>query len=873
MTDTARSHGMQVLKPQALGLSTRPIEFRKRFGLSISACLHLPFAQGERGTLWAEQSMWAFLSKEMAQPFIDEGVAKLTPEFLVHGQAFAPPERPDACAVRARFAGCEKTLLVFGERYWDAGRASPPQPFESLPISWSRAYGGADFPGNPAGRGRQPEGGGATWLPNVERPDERLLRPGQAVTPAGFGPLDLMHPQRAQYRGTYDADYLKQHAPGFAPDTDWRYFNLAPADQWVSGALAGDEPFAFENMHPTRRLIEGRLPGMRPRVFVGYRMAQGEPKIREVPLRLTTVWFFPHAERCIAIFQGLAEVGTDDASDIVSLMGAVERNGEARPDQHYLDAAARREDPHMGAIYGLVESDLLPPGVSTADPDVEAAQAPFAMAGLQGEAQYRRAQVDVRIARQKVREMGKDPDALGIRMPPREKVPTGDALPPYLEQKMKEMQAQQWAMVEDAVTALERAFALPPEKIDRSQLQHRGPPAYRAKTHLAEMQRMAAAGTRQLDFAPLLPKLYQLEDVHRRDYLQGAHLQPPAYAMPADAARSLRGEMARAVPAGMRYFAGLDFTGADFSGLDLRDVNFQGAWLESVDLRRANLSGADLSGAVLAHANLEGAIAIGTKFGKANLGKARLAGGVFDDADFGNATLMGCHFAGTQMRRAGFIGANLLETTWGEADWQGATLAGQTFYQLDLRGMRLAEADLSACNFLSADLSGVELHGANLAHATFATCKLDGANFQRARCAGAVTVKDCTMGGVDMSGADLRQFNFGACDLRGAKLVRAVLDGANLSEVCLEDADLRLASAKGVLMRMAACRGALLSGVNFSDAVMQKADLRGADLRRSNLFAADLSRVRLDGSTNLEGALLTRARTWPRLTPEQQAAA
>jgi uncharacterized protein YjbI with pentapeptide repeats len=54
--------------------------------------------------------------------------------------------------------------------------------------------------------------------------------------------------------------------------------------------------------------------------------------------------------------------------------------------------------------------------------------------------------------------------------------------------------------------------------------------------------------------------------------------------------------------------------------------------------------------------------------------------------------------------------------------------------------------------------------------------------------------------------------------------------------------------------------------------VMQHADLRGADLRRSNLFGADLSRVRLDGDVRFEDALLTRARTWPRLTPEQQVA-
>lgn len=864
---------MQVLKPQALGLSTRPIEFRKRFGLSISACLHLPFAQGERGTLWAEQSMWSFLGKEMAQPLIDEGVAKLTPEFLVHGKAFPPPDRNDGCAVQARFGAREKTLLVLGDRYWDGSNPSKARPFPEMPLDWSRAYGGADFPLNPGGRGRQ-KIDGVAWLPNIELPHDRLLRPDQAIAPAGMGALDVMHPQRVQYRGTYDADYLKQHAPGFAPDTDWRYFNLAPPDQWMGTALAGDEPFSFENMHPHKRLIEGRLPGMRARVFVGYRMAVGEPKVREVPLRLTTVWFFPHAERCIAIFQGLAEVGTDDGSDVVSLMGAVERIGEVRSDAHYLDAAAKRADPKLGPIYAIVDSDLLPEGVSTDDPDVEAAKAPFGTEGLQGEAQRRRAEMDVAFAREKAIAMGKDPDALGIRMPPREKVPVGDELPPYLEKKMKEAEAQRWAAVEDAVTVVERALAMSQEqKVDLAKLQHRGPPKYDPDRHMAEMQAQAAVGTRPVNLAPIYPKLCQIEDVHRAGYLQSAHMQPPAFPMPAREAAKLRGEMARASAAGIKFFAGIDLTGADLSGLDLREVNLEGAWLESANLANTNLSGANLTGAVLAHANLEGAIAIGTKFAGANLGKARLVRGVFDDADFSGATLMYCAFAGTQMRRAKFAKANLLQTTWGDADWAGADLSGQVFHKLDLKGMRWPEANLSVCNFIESDLSGVDMHAAKIENATFVTSKLDGAKLMAARCAGTVAVKGSSLAGADMSQADLRNFNFGASDAREARLIRAVLDGANLCEARLEGADLRLASAKGALMRKAVCSNALLSGVNFSDAIFQSADLRGADLRRSNLFGADLGRVRLDGSTNFDGALLKRARTWPRLTPEQQAAA
>lgn len=863
---------MQVIKPQSLGLSTRPVEFRKRFGLCVSAFLHIPFAQAEGGTLWAEQTMWPFLTREMGAPLIDEGVAKLTPEFLVHGNAYPPPERRNACAVRASFAGCEKTLLVFGDRHWDGDTPSVPAPFQAMPLRWDRAYGGPDFPLNPVGRGRT-AGGGVAWLPNVELPGDRLTARDQAIAPAGFGALDPLHPQRARHRGSYGKSYLREHAPGFPPDTDWRCFNLAPEDQWLPAALRGDEGFAFHHMHPDKACVDGRLPGLRARVFAGYCMPGGaEPKLREVPLRLTTVWFFPHAERCVAIFQGLAEVATDDGSDIASLLGAVERLSEPRPDAHYLDAITRRADPLLGGVYAMIDSDLLPSGIDTADPEVELAKKPFESEGLQAHTQRVRAEIDVQLARERAVEMGQDPDALGIRMPAPEPVPpSGEPLAAYLQAKLKEGQFQQWKALEDAVTAIEKALAFEQEhKIRLADLVHRGPPKYDAERELASMQAQASGGARPVDLRSVFPQLIRLEQAHRAGYLQSAHMQPPAFAMPAAAAAVLRDEMARAVQGGVRYFAGMDFTGADFSGLDLRGVDFEGAWLERVNLEGANLSGANCARAVLAHSRLCKAIAIGTVFREANLGKALLDGAVFDEADFTAAQFAHCDFSGTQARRATFTQAQLLDTVWGAADCAGARFAGQSFYRLAMVGLRGSEADLSGCTFIECDLDSADLRGADLSGATFATCRLDGASLAAARGPGAAAVKGSSLRGADLSQADLSGFNFGGSDLSQARLVRATLDGAHLSEAVLEGADLRLASAKGALLRKARCGRAVLAGVNFMDAVLQHTDLRGADLRRSNLFGADLSRVRLDGNTRLEGALLTRARTWPRLTPQQQ---
>ena len=39
-------------------------------------------------------------------------------------------------------AGRQKTILVTGDRVWRDGQPSEPQPFESMPLVWERAFGG-----------------------------------------------------------------------------------------------------------------------------------------------------------------------------------------------------------------------------------------------------------------------------------------------------------------------------------------------------------------------------------------------------------------------------------------------------------------------------------------------------------------------------------------------------------------------------------------------------------------------------------------------------------------------------------------------------------------------------------------------------------
>lgn len=867
---------MQIIKPQTLGLSFRPMAFRKRLGLSVSGYLHVPFAQPAQGCLWGEQSMWNFLGAEMALPLIDEGIAKLTPEFLVHGKAFAAPGQPEAVAVRARLAGTAKTLLAFGERYWNDSVPSAPAPMQPLALDWPNAYGGADFAENTAGRGRQAVDR-IRWLPGLEYPQDRLRGPDQAVAPAAFMPLDVLHPQRAALRGTYDDAWLKEHAPGYAPDLNWQHFNMAPRDQWLEAALRGDEPYELDHMHPERPHIEGRLPGLRVRTFAHYRVGEGDGaafKLREIPMRLTTVWFFPAAERMVLVFHGLAETVQDDASDIHDLLGAVERidPAQARTGAHYLSVLEKRTQGRDAALEALNDGDLQPMDLDTADPSQEAVQAVMKSQGLQEAAQYRRAQVEVQMARDLLVSKGKDPDALGVRLAPREKPPTAAEMPAYLKNLRAQMDAQRWAALDDAAMHAETAIAfVRKHKPAPEALQHRGPPAFSAKLQLAELEGAHRTAGKPFDRARIGTALWRLQNSLHVDYLQTAHLQAPAVPLAGKAAAASHHEVSFLLRRRLKRWPGIDLTGADLSNLDLRGVDFTGAWLESANLRNANLSGAKLQAAVLAHADLRGAIAVGTDFRGANLGGAECAQALFE-----NANLRGAILGGTRLGLAQLRGAQLTQAQWFDSVWAGTDASaieaqGMLFYKLDMKGVRFAEARLGNCSFIECDLQGADFSGAELGAASFVGCNAENARFTGARMAGAVVLKTTRLAGADFSGTALVNANLGECDLSGVRLARADLAGANFGMACLSDGDLRLVNAKGALFRKAVLLRARLAGANFHDAILQSADLRGADLREANLFGADLSRVRLDADVKFDGALLERARTHPRLTPEQHA--
>jgi hypothetical protein len=182
---------------------------------------------------------------------IDFAPRKHACDVLLTGHAHAPAGT-QVTRLRAglKVGSMHKVFDVVGDRVWQAGltgiTASEPQYFTQMPISYDRAFGGADrhsedeaehdaYLPNPVGRGWHKHLKNA-WvdgspLPNTEAPGQPVGFPSDKLTPMALGPLARGWPQRARYAGTYDDKWLAEVFPFLPQDFDERYYQAAPEDQ------------------------------------------------------------------------------------------------------------------------------------------------------------------------------------------------------------------------------------------------------------------------------------------------------------------------------------------------------------------------------------------------------------------------------------------------------------------------------------------------------------------------------------------------------------------------------------------------------------------------------------------------------------------
>ncbi len=329
---------MKVIKELDQGLLLNYYGFAGQCYLAVGILTFFSFENPDQPL--KEQELWPFVQGEFGKDAIlDLAMPKVRGEALVWGRCFAPAGKPvKAIDVSLQVGPIRKELYVFGNRCWKraAGQAitiSEPEPFVEMPLTYANAFGGPEFERNPLGKGIVPvsdkSGRSIHPLPNIEDPLRLVGSSGDRPDPAGFAPLDFTWRQRSRKLGTYDQKWMNERWPYYPDDMDWTYFNAAPEDQQLSDAyFRGDETFSLKNLHPGKPVVSSRLPGLRQRCFINQladpKEQKSEPLFREVGTRAETVWLFPHAERGIVIFRGVARIADDEALDIKQIFVAAE---------------------------------------------------------------------------------------------------------------------------------------------------------------------------------------------------------------------------------------------------------------------------------------------------------------------------------------------------------------------------------------------------------------------------------------------------------------------------------------------------------------------------------------------------------------------
>ncbi|ELY2785556.1 DUF2169 domain-containing protein [Cronobacter turicensis] len=840
---------MKIVKPLRLSVLNRPFrwEGKNYLGVSVIALADM----GPSPKLRPEVELWQLAASELQTSggVIDMAIPKVRAEFLATGHAYTHHQQEKtACAVRIDVENLSKSLAVFGDRYWAGSKMTLPRPFDEMRLDWSRAYGGEGYEENPHGVGFRPEihqGHEFRRLPNIEPFEGRMISPKQKPEPASFGPLDILWPRRFSRMGKkYDASWLQNDFPGFAKDIDWKVFNAASPDQWWQDrdTLPPQAKWRIWNMHPEKPLQEGTLPPWQARCFIN-RQRGDDTLFEEVALRATTVWFFPHLEQMMLIWQGHIRINEDDAADVLQLLPAMEKVGAPRSVNHYRKVLAQRMDKEKGALFAFREKDLVPEDAigPWIDSEVEESASPM-RDNMNNRANQLREQHRARIEASG----GDVNDLLGDFEEP--EMPKLDELPEFIE-KMEKQAAEMQAKAEARKREMEARFP----QGNNEDNQPRGPEA------MHRMQEMLYRNRDSLGEK----KLAQSRDALHQMYLMSVQHQPPARRLKGDLAQIIRQRAERTLAQG-GDFSGMDLTGVDFSDMDLRGADFSKALLECADLSHCLLDGANFRGTMLARAELHHTSLRDCNFEGASLSLAQcchsdFSGACFKDTQLQETLLDDCTFDDATLE-----GLLFRETWFTHCRFHRATLDGCVFLELTLPGLDFRHARLNKTTFVKSTLEAADFSDATLDSCSFVETHADEARFISAAWITCAAASESTLNRADFTHATLRQSNLRQTALCGARFELAKLENTDLSEANCRGASFQRASLVGSLFIRTDFREVNFTDANLMGALLQKSQLGGADFNGANLFRADLSQSFTNDETRMNGAFTKRVKTLPK---------
>jgi len=629
-------------------------------------------------------------------------------DLLLVGHCHTPGGEPlPVCRFAFGVGDHRRTLAAVGNRYWKRtlgiARMTEPEPFTSMEIGWTHAYGGPGNEWNPVGRGN---GKGAVEagmeghpLPNIEDPHNAIGSPRNEPHPAGFGPVHREWQPRAGKTGSYKGEWLKKRWPALPRDFDWTNFNAAPEEMQLAGYLRGDEPLFFENLHPDRPRYDAQLPGTRVRLFLD--RGDAEPfAFEEVVLHLDTLWVDMDEEELVLIWRGTTDIRDEETSDVARVTILEESVADSPAD---LAACRRRRDELLAAESPPEEvTPSVAEQIAASDEQIKQL---FLAEGI-----------DVDQVFNDLPEPDPEQDKEAIRAFCTENDLDEAEFKEFLDSNTRERVQERHALGEGFDGESMRALDL--SALDLTGVKAPGVDftgVSLAGTTLADADLSGAnflgANLRGADLtgATLTGALLLQADLNGAN-LEGAVLDRAQLREATLNATRLAGATGEATSFAATRLQEAIFDEATLTGCDFTDAQLDGTHFTSAHLAQCDFSGATGSGATFAGSDLTGG-----RFGAGT----DLSGGDFSrihapDSVWDQATLTGVRFPAAQLTGALFMTARL-----DEADFTLARMRGARFDRANLRGARLCQADVCQGSFEGADLTAADLRESSLFECEF----------------------------------------------------------------------------------------------------------------------------------------------------------
>lgn len=320
-------------------------------GISAIACFSMLY----ENVYLDEVGFWELAKKYFSDEPIDFSLPKNKAEYFVFGNIINS-ERSPKIDVTLKFDNLLKELTIIG----DSEKVSDyylPKPFDTMPLRWDLAYGGAEFYENPAGRGYG--GGNSVNSPNIfykklDNSSKYLPKAACTIPIPGNWQIkqDLLEGQ--------DVHNYRKKNPGYHSSINYKYFQRAPSDQ-ISQLPTWNlnSPYLFTNLHAEKSILHGNLPNVKIRAFL-HQNDKDDFFLTEILMELKTLCFFPNEGYAGLIFNG--RIPTHKLFSIkekIVIIG-MENIEEKRSINYYGQVLKDNLDPQKGSLYSFYDPILMP---------------------------------------------------------------------------------------------------------------------------------------------------------------------------------------------------------------------------------------------------------------------------------------------------------------------------------------------------------------------------------------------------------------------------------------------------------------------------------------------------------------------------------